>query len=67
MVPVPGLLPAQRSAPQAESLVDASDVSSSLYPPALTGFCGSHVGSFEIAHELAWHGRRDSTGETIRW
>ena len=29
------------------------------YPPALTGLRGSHVGSFEIAHELAREGRRD--------
>ena len=29
------------------------------YPPALTGFRGSHVGSFEVAHQLARTGRRD--------
>ncbi len=29
------------------------------YPPALMGLRGSHVGSFEIAHELAREGRRD--------
>ena len=29
------------------------------YPPALTGLRGSHPGSFEVAHELAWQGRRD--------
>ena len=29
------------------------------YPPALTGFRGSHVGSFEVAHRLARTGRRD--------
>jgi len=29
------------------------------YPPALTGFRGSHVGSFEVAHQLALTGRRD--------
>jgi len=26
------------------------------YPPALTGLRGNHVGSFEIAHALAWSG-----------
>ncbi|MCZ6779209.1 MAG: NAD(P)-binding protein, partial [Acidobacteria bacterium] len=29
------------------------------YPPGLTGMRGSHVGSFEVAHQLAWEGRRD--------
>lgn len=29
------------------------------YPPALTGLRGSHIGSFEIAHELVREGRRD--------
>jgi len=29
------------------------------YPPALTGIRGSHVGSFEVAHQLALTGRRD--------
>ncbi len=29
------------------------------YPPGLTGMRGSHVGSFEIAHQLAREGRRD--------
>jgi len=32
---------------------------SAAYPPALTGLRGSHVGSFEVAHELAREGRRD--------
>ena len=29
------------------------------YPPALTGLRGSHVGSFDVAHQLARRGRRD--------
>jgi spermidine dehydrogenase len=29
------------------------------YPPALTGFRGSHDGSFEVAHEFARKGRSD--------
>ena len=28
------------------------------YPPALTGLRGSHEGSFEVAHRLAWSGER---------
>ena len=27
------------------------------YPPALTGLRGSHPGSFDAAHDLAWNGR----------
>lgn len=27
---------------------------SRVYPPALTGLRGSHVGSFEVAHQLGW-------------
>lgn len=27
-----------------------------IYPPALTGMRGSHTGSFEVAHALAWTG-----------
>ena len=30
-----------------------------VYPPALTGMRGSHVGSFEVAHQLAREGKRD--------
>ncbi len=29
------------------------------YPPARSGMRGSHPGSFEVAHELAFHGRTD--------
>ncbi len=29
------------------------------YPPGLTGLRGSHVGAFEVAHQLAREGRRD--------
>lgn len=31
---------------------------SSNYPPTLTGMRGSHVGSFEVAHDLAWRGQK---------
>jgi spermidine dehydrogenase len=30
--------------------------SSGAYPPAMTGLRGSHPGSFEVAHRLAWAG-----------
>ena len=47
-----GLFPARLFAADA-------DIASPRYPPALTGLRGSHVGAFEVAHELAWQGRRD--------
>lgn len=28
------------------------------YPPGLTGMRGSHAGSFEVAHGIAWEGKR---------
>jgi len=28
------------------------------YPPTLTGMRGSHKGSFEVAHALAWQGQK---------
>ncbi len=39
-----------------EILARASQ-SPASYPPALTGLRGSHPGSFEVAHDLAWNGR----------
>ena len=30
----------------------------STYPPTLTGMRGSHEGSFEVAHALAWEGKK---------
>ena len=39
--------------------------SSAYYPPTLTGMRGSHVGSFEVAHDLAWRGEKPSQYETL--
>ncbi len=36
----------------------ASGESSVYYPPTLTGMRGSHPGSFEVAHALAWNGNK---------
>ncbi len=33
------------------------------YPPALTGLRGSHVGSFEVAHQLGWERREFATDD----
>ena len=35
------------------------------YPPTLTGLRGSHEGSFEVAHALAWNGQRPSEYQTL--
>ena len=37
----------------------ADKLGAGRYPPALTGLRGSHVGSFEVAHQLAREGRVD--------
>ncbi|MEC7371062.1 MAG: FAD/NAD(P)-binding protein, partial [Pseudomonadota bacterium] len=36
----------------------ATEAASVYYPPILTGMRGSHEGSFEVAHALAWHGEK---------
>ena len=41
-----------------------NNIPSQSYPPALTGLRGSHAGSFEAAHALAWNGKND-WGEKI--
>ncbi|WP_372747211.1 NAD(P)-binding protein [Litorivivens sp.] len=35
-------------------------IDSSYYPPTLTGMRGSHDGSFEVAHAMAWRGEKPS-------
>ena len=37
----------------------------SYYPPTLTGMRGSHDGSYEVAHALAWQGQKPKTYETL--
>ncbi len=38
---------------------------SAYYPPTLTGMRGSHVGSFEVAHALAWQGQKPDAYEAL--
>jgi spermidine dehydrogenase len=46
-------------APLTEAMLETSPtLPSDYYPPTLTGMRGSHVGSFETAHSLAWRGER---------
>ena len=49
-------VPSQAFAKDMLSLESAAGV---YYPPALTGLRGSHIGSFEVAHQLAREGRSD--------
>ena len=38
---------------------------SAYYPPTLTGMRGSHPGSFEVAHDLAWRGQKPEHYEQL--
>ena len=38
---------------------------STYYPPTLTGMRGSHAGSFEVAHALAWQGQKPDVYESL--
>jgi spermidine dehydrogenase len=40
-------------------------VSGSYYPPLLNGMRGSHQGSFEVAHALAWRGEKPAQFKTL--
>ena len=40
-------------------------VSGSYYPPLLNGMRGSHKGSFEVAHALAWRGEKPAQYKTL--
>ena len=35
------------------------------YPPVLTGMRGSHEGSYEVAHALAWEGKKPASYEPL--
>lgn len=35
------------------------------YPPTLTGMRGSHEGSYEVAHALAWEGKKPTSYEAL--
>ncbi len=37
---------------------NANKLAQKYYPPSLTGLRGSHVGSFEVAHDMAWRGKK---------
>lgn len=43
------------------SLAALAETGGAYYPPSLTGMRGSHPGSFEVAHSVAWAGKRYPT------
>jgi spermidine dehydrogenase len=53
--------------PHASMPAFSQEAGSGAYPPLLTGLRGSHEGSYEVAHKLAWNGEApdqfDDTGE----
>jgi spermidine dehydrogenase len=36
------------------------------YPPSLTGIRGSHKGSFDVAHDLAWRGKKPESYTSLK-
>jgi spermidine dehydrogenase len=43
----------------------AAQASGSYYPPLKTGMRGSHAGSFEVAHSVAWDGHKFPTPKRL--
>ena len=50
---------------QNEFTIQNSEQPFSYYPPTLTGMRGSHKGSFEVAHALAWAGEKPAKYEKL--
>ena len=48
----------QNTAAQASNPTAPTGIGKDYYPPTLTGMRGSHPGSFEVAHDLAWRGKK---------
>ena len=63
---VGAMLPAFAGAPKArlESSMRPGGPAT-YYPPTLTGMRGSHAGSFEVAHALAWQGQKPDAYESL--
>ncbi|MDG1308319.1 MAG: NAD(P)-binding protein [Porticoccaceae bacterium] len=58
------LMPGQLIAQPAGSIA-AKKSPGDYYPPTLTGMRGSHEGSYEVAHALAWNGQKPSSYEEL--
>jgi spermidine dehydrogenase len=48
-----------------ESAPVSTRIGKDYYPPVLTGMRGSHEGSYEVAHALAWQGKRPTQYATL--
>ena len=60
------LLPAYGTESAARSWSGVSpEALAEYYPPTLTGMRGSHVGSFEVAHALAWQGQKPDSYKSL--
>jgi len=58
------LTPGQLMA-QAGASIECDNLPHDYYPPTLTGMRGSHQGSYEVAHALAWKGQKPSHYESL--
>ncbi len=50
---------------QGEPAIVTTGAPSLYYPPTLTGMRGSHDGSFEVAHALAWRGEKPEQYQSL--
>ena len=58
------LMPGQLIA-QSSGSVTSNQFPSDYYPPTLTGMRGSHEGSYEVAHALAWNGQKPANYDAL--
>ncbi len=59
---VPGSLWALNNEPNPETV---AGLGPQYYPPTLTGLRGSHEGSYEVAHALAWRGEKPADYQAL--
>jgi spermidine dehydrogenase len=58
------LMPGQLIAQSSESVI-SNKFPSDYYPPTLTGMRGSHEGTYEVAHALAWNGQKPANYDAL--
>ncbi len=58
------LMPGQLLA-QSAGFTATNKFPSDYYPPTLTGMRGSHEGSYEVAHALAWNGQKPAVYQEL--
>lgn len=64
-VMIPGAVYASGSDTSLHTSTTAPSTASNYYPPTLTGMRGSHEGSFEVAHALAWRGEKPAQYQAL--